>query len=101
MIGLAQARKFRAEPGCPWPGIFEANANQTNKVKVVLSKYEQAIGQCLSPGKCSMLGNNYIELQGQEVEAILGIQTVRSEEKYLCLLVPEGRMKDGKFQLVK
>jgi hypothetical protein len=35
------------------------------------------------------------------VAAILGIQTVGFDEKYLGLPVPEGRMKDGKFQPVK
>jgi hypothetical protein len=31
----------------------------------------------------------------------MNIQTVRFEEKYLGLPVPEGRMKDGNFQPVK
>jgi hypothetical protein len=35
------------------------------------------------------------------VATILDIQTVGFEEKYLGLPVPEGRMKDGKFQPVK
>jgi hypothetical protein len=38
---------------------------------------------------------------GQSVAQILNIQTVGFEEKYLGLSVPEGRMKDGKFQSVK
>jgi hypothetical protein len=39
--------------------------------------------------------------EGNEVASILDIQTVGFEEKYLGLPVPEGRMKDGKFQPIK
>jgi hypothetical protein len=35
------------------------------------------------------------------VAIILDVQTVGFEEKYLGLPVPEGRMKNGKFQPVK
>jgi hypothetical protein len=48
-----------------------------------------------------LLGNKCTEAQGQVVATILDIQTVSFEEKYLGLPVPEGRMKDGKFQPVK
>jgi hypothetical protein len=71
-------------------------------VKTVLNRYEKATGQQLSPGKCSLLlGNKCTEEVGQEVASILNIQTVGFEEEYLGLPVPEGRMKDGKFQPVK
>jgi hypothetical protein len=82
--------------------FFEASADQANKVKTVLNSYEAATGQLLSPGKCSLLlGNRCSNETGQMVAAILGIQTVGFDEKYLGLPVPEGRMKDGKFQPVK
>jgi hypothetical protein len=78
--------------------FFEANLDQANKVKTVLNNYEQATGQLLSPGKCSLLlGNKCSEAQGQVVASILEIETVGFEEKYLGLPVPEGRMRDGKF----
>jgi hypothetical protein len=35
------------------------------------------------------------------VASILDVPTVGFEEKYLGLPVPEGRMKDGKFQPIK
>jgi hypothetical protein len=38
---------------------------------------------------------------GQQVMAILDVHKASFEEKYLGLLVPEGRMKDGRFQPVK
>jgi hypothetical protein len=82
--------------------FFEASSDQANKVKTLLNKYELATGQCLIPGKCSLLlGNKCTENQGQVVASILVIQRVGFEEKYLGLPVPEGRMKDGKFQPVK
>jgi formate-dependent nitrite reductase cytochrome c552 subunit len=82
--------------------FFEASSDQANEVKTLLNKYELATGQCLIPGKCSLLlGNKCTENQGQVVASILVIQRVGFEEKYLGLPVPEGRMKDGKFQPVK
>jgi hypothetical protein len=82
--------------------FFEANADQANKVKTVLNKYELATGQLLSLDKCSLLlGNKCTETTGQVVASILEAQTVGFEEKYLGLPIPEGRMKDGKFQPVK
>ena len=82
--------------------FFEANEDQATKVKRVLENYEQAIGQLLSSDKCSLLlGNKCTDEAGQSVAAILDIQTVGFEEKYVGLSVPEGRMKDGKFQPVK
>jgi hypothetical protein len=56
----------------------------------------------LSSEKCSLLlGNKCTAQAGQEVAIILDVQTVGFEEKYLGLPVPEGRMKNGKFQPVK
>jgi hypothetical protein len=82
--------------------FFEANADQANKVKTVLNKYELATGQLLSLDKCSLLlGNKCTETIGQVVASILEVQTVGFEEKYLGLPIPKGRMKDGKFQPVK
>jgi hypothetical protein len=48
-----------------------------------------------------LLGNKCNEEDGQVVATILAIQSVGFEEKYLGLPVPDGRMKDGKFQPVK
>jgi hypothetical protein len=82
--------------------FFEANSDQAGKVQSVLDNYEKATGQQLSPGKCSLLlGNKCTEEDGQAVASILNIQTVGFEEENLGLPVPEGRMKDGKFQPVK
>jgi hypothetical protein len=82
--------------------FFEANMDQAMRVKSILSKYELATGQILSPDKCSLLlGNKCTTVAGQQVATALQVQSVGFEEKYLGLPVPEGRMKDGKFQPVK
>ena len=38
---------------------------------------------------------------GENVASVLSVQTTSFEEKYLGLPVPEGRMKDDKFQPAK
>jgi hypothetical protein len=82
--------------------FFEATTDQTNKVKSVLNRYERATGQQLSPDKCSLLlGNKCTNEMGESVAAILDVKMVGFDEKYLGLPVPEGKMKDGKFQPVK
>jgi hypothetical protein len=71
-------------------------------MKNVLCNYELATGQLLSPEKCSiLLGNKCSDIMGQQVMTILNVQTESFEEKYLGLPVPDGCMKDGKFQPVK
>jgi hypothetical protein len=82
--------------------FFKADTEQAGKMKNVLCNYELATGQLLSPEKCSiLLGNKCSDVMGQQVMTILNVQTESFEEKYLGLPVPEGRMKDGRFQPVK
>jgi hypothetical protein len=45
-----------------------------------------------------MLGQNCLVEDGDQVAAILNVQTTSFEDKYLGLPVPEGRMKDDKCQ---
>ena len=72
------------------------------KVNDVLRTYERGTGQLLSPGKCSlMLGQKCSENDGNEVASILNIQTTSFHEKYLGLPIPEGRMKNEKFEPTK
>jgi hypothetical protein len=82
--------------------FFEANADQALKIKVMLSTYEKGTGQLLSAPKCSiLLGNNVSEEDGQATMNALQIEKPEFEEKYLGLHVPDGRMKDGRFQRIK
>jgi phosphoribosylaminoimidazole-succinocarboxamide synthase len=48
-----------------------------------------------------MLGQKVTEEEGAIVASILNVQNISFEEKYLGLPVPEGRMKDDKFQPTK
>jgi hypothetical protein len=82
--------------------FFEGNVQQSEVVKNVLDKYERGTGQLVSLGKCSILfGNKCTEETQKAVQDVLKYETQCFEEKYLGLPVPEGRMKNGKFQPVK
>jgi hypothetical protein len=82
--------------------FFKADPVQAAQVKDVLCNYEKATCQLLSPGKCSMLlGNMCNQDMGQQIMAIPEVQNASFEEKYLGLPVPDGRMKDGRFQPIK
>jgi hypothetical protein len=82
--------------------FFKASVEQAKKIKNILSTYQNGTGQQLSTSKCSMLlGDKCSEEVGMEMAKILDIPSVSFDEKYLGLPVPEGRMKNGKFQCVK
>jgi hypothetical protein len=82
--------------------FFKAKADQARKINTALRAYEASTGQLLSPTKCSlMLGQKVTEEEGAMVASILNVQNISFEEKYLGLPVPEGRMKDDKFQPTK
>jgi hypothetical protein len=48
-----------------------------------------------------LLGNMCNQDMGQQIMAILEVQNASFEEKYLGLPIPDGRMKDGRFQSIK
>jgi hypothetical protein len=82
--------------------FFEGSAQQASVVKTVLDKYERGTGQLVSLGKCSILYGHSCEVEAQEsIKQILGYETSHFEDKYLGLPVPEGRLKNGKFQPLK
>jgi hypothetical protein len=82
--------------------FFEGSAQQASVVKTVLDKYERGTGQLVSLGKCSIVYGHSCELEAQEsIKQILGYETSHFEDKYLGLPVPEGRLKNGKFQPLK
>jgi hypothetical protein len=82
--------------------FFNANLDQAFKINEVLRNYEKGTGQLLSPAKCSlMLGQKCSDEDGKDVASVLNVQNTSFEDKYLGLPVPEGRMKDDKFQPTK
>jgi hypothetical protein len=79
--------------------FFKANMEQASKINVVLRTYEASTGQLLSPEKCSlMLGRKCSDDDGKVVAQVLNIENTSFDDKYLGLPIPEGRMKNDKFQ---
>jgi hypothetical protein len=67
--------------------------------KCLVNRPKPFLGDIISPGKCSMLvreGSDDARIQ--QVRAILGLERVDFEEKYLGLPTPKGRLKRGIFQ---
>jgi hypothetical protein len=55
--------------------------------------------QLLSPAKCSlMLCRKCSDDDGKAVAQVLNIENTSFDDKYLGLPIPEGRMKNDKFQ---
>jgi hypothetical protein len=82
--------------------FFKVKGDEARHIKNVLTAYEKSTGQLLNPAKSSlMLGQNVTEDEGAIVASILNVQNTSFEEKYLGLPIPEGRMKDDKFQPTK
>jgi hypothetical protein len=76
--------------------FFEASVEQATVVKSILDRYEQATGQLVSLGKCSiMYGDQCAPKTQTEIQGILNYDT------HLALPVREGRMKKGKFKSTK
>jgi hypothetical protein len=74
--------------------FFEANGEQARLVNDALRLYERGTGQLINPSKCSLLfGSDCLGPAQGKVKQILMVDNVASEEKYLGLPSPKGRMK--------
>jgi hypothetical protein len=82
--------------------FFEASVEHALVVKSVLDRYEEATGQLVSLGKCSvMYGDGCTQDTQDQLKNILKYETECFEEKYLGLPILEGRMSKGKFKSTK
>jgi hypothetical protein len=82
--------------------FLNAYEDQANRINNVLRDYEKSTGQQLNPTKCSlMLGQHCSEQNGEIVASILRVVSTSFDDKYLGPPIPEGRMKDEKFQPTK
>ena len=82
--------------------FVQANEEQALKVKNILSTYEKSTGQLIRKNECSVLfGRNCSDSNIETINSCWETQNRRTEEKYLVLPVPEGRMVKGKFRSVK
>jgi hypothetical protein len=48
-----------------------------------------------------MLGQHCSDEDGKKLASILQVESIEFDNKYLGLPIPEGRMKDDKFQPTK
>ena len=82
--------------------FFKGSIDQAVVITDILTEYEKGTRHLLSPDKCSMMFGKKCSLENQvAIMVILKITVDGFEDKYLGLLVPEGRMKVGKFQYTK
>jgi hypothetical protein len=67
-----------------------------------LRTYERSTWQLINPMKCSMMFGVGCPVSAQDkVKEILNMSNITSEEKYLGLPTPEGRMNKDKFVTMK
>jgi hypothetical protein len=79
--------------------FFRANVQQAHTIKCSIATFERCTGQLLSPSKCSMLVNEDLDQSiSDQVRAVLGVERVHFEAKYLGLPTPSGRLRRGTFQ---
>jgi hypothetical protein len=79
--------------------FFKANMEQASKINVVLPTYVASTGQLLSPAKCSLMLDQKCSIEdGKAVDRVLNVENTSFDDKYLGLSIPEGRMKNEKFQ---
>jgi hypothetical protein len=82
--------------------FFMLDGIQAEHVWDMLAVIEEGTGQKLSPSKCSLLIQKGVDTTiVEEVQRILGIEGVGFDEKYLGLLVPTGRFKQGQVQSIE
>jgi hypothetical protein len=76
----------------------EASESQAQVIKDVLYRFEQSTCQLINPSKCSLLfGLGCSDATKDSVAAVLKVQNITLEEKYLGLPIPISRMSKGRF----
>jgi hypothetical protein len=79
--------------------FFKASQEQAVHVLHILDKFTAATCHLINRAKCSlMFGDSCPDVVKCAVRASLQVQEVASEDKYLGLPTPEGRMHRDKFQ---
>lgn len=79
--------------------FFKADVDQAQIIKSVITTFENCSGQLLSPSKCSLLVNESLDQDtSEQLRAVLGVERVDFEAKYLGLPTPNGRIRCGLFQ---
>jgi len=82
--------------------FFRATTDQAEEVKEVLVTYGKCTGQQINPAKCSiMFSDKCPSAMQDQVKAILQVERIVFDAKYLRLPTPNGRMKGDRFQHLK
>jgi hypothetical protein len=75
---------------------------QANVINSVLRLSEWGTEQLINSAKCYMLfGANCLTENQEKVRDILNVGNIATEEKYLGLTTPDGRMNKDKFKSMK
>jgi hypothetical protein len=82
--------------------FLEVQENQANVINNVLRRYEMGTGQLINPLKCSMMfGSACTEEEQETVKALLNVDNIPNEERYLGLPTLTGRMSKDRFKTTK
>jgi hypothetical protein len=79
--------------------FFRAQSEQAVSILEIIDTYASATGQLINYDKCSITFGGQCPMEVQEqVKGVLQVHVDGSQEKYLGLPTPEGRMHKGRFQ---
>lgn len=82
--------------------FFRASKGKAEEVKRVLSKYEEASGQCVNYQKSGLFfSSNTVKDKKMEVRTVLAVQEGNREGHYLGMPIWFGRKKKAIFRYVK
>ncbi|XP_022720186.1 uncharacterized protein LOC111278011 [Durio zibethinus] len=80
----------------------KANANESEIIRYVLSRYEESSGHCINFPKSALVFNaNTKDRSKEEIKEVLGIGAITNLEKYLSLPSMVGREQRKAFREVK
>jgi hypothetical protein len=82
--------------------FMKVSEEQANIVRNTLHCYERCTGQLFNPSKCSMLFRAATDQEARDcVMATLQVLNIATEDKYLDLPTPQGRMTKEKYKSTK
>jgi hypothetical protein len=82
--------------------FLEAKEDHALLIREALRLYERCTGQLINPMKCSVMFEAHCTQDDQErFKDILSVCNTTTEEKYLGLPTPDGRMFKDKFKTIK
>ena len=88
---------------CRWSLLFcKANSQECGNVLKILEEYEEMLGQKINKEKTSLFfSKSTKDDMKEEIKNVLGVNEIRSYEKYLGLPSLVGRDKKASFNYIK